>query len=456
MTEIVGPASQPDPVPARFDNSTLVGYGIAPAAVVTASSPPAGPDAMALLKAFQRRWRLAMALGALGGIIAAAAAWSLIPPPKYTAESLLLVEPVQPKLIVATKEYRSDPETDRKTQVALIKSLVVSKVVSQSEVAKLEVIRKQSDPATWLESELKAEFTGTILRLSVSCDQPVEAATLIKLVTDIYINEVANKEKVQRMERNATLEDHYAKLQKQLELRRNQLRSLSASLGSKDKQALSMQQRLAINRQNMVEEELLRTQSELRHAMAEFKVLQDKGEMAAEVSQSVPASPPERADVELTIQSNPLVQEYLREEEQLVSSVNKVGRIARSRADPSILDSRRELARIQKLKRQLIERLRSESLAAGRNATEVGRQREDSRPPESSLATLKDQIEVLARLERELQAEVGKVAGDTKKLDSKALEIESIQDEVKSAETLGALIRDELEALKIELRRRVG
>ncbi len=134
---------------------------------------------------------------------------------------------MQPKLIVATKEYRSDPETDRKTQVALIKSLVVSKVVSQPEVAKLEVIRKQSDPATWLESEIKAEFTGTILRLSLSCNTPVEAATLIKAVTDTYISEVANKEKVQRLERNRTLEDHYGKLEKQLESKRNELRTLS-------------------------------------------------------------------------------------------------------------------------------------------------------------------------------------------------------------------------------------
>ena len=37
-----------------------------------------------------------------------------------------------------------------------------------------------------------------------------------------------------------------------------------------------MQQRLAVSRQSMAEEELLKTQSELKHAMAELKVLQNR------------------------------------------------------------------------------------------------------------------------------------------------------------------------------------
>ena len=47
-------------------------------------------------------------------------------------------------------------------------------------------------------------------------------------------------------------------------------------LGSNDKQALSLQQRMAITRQGMAEQELLRTQADLKHAMAELKVLEEK------------------------------------------------------------------------------------------------------------------------------------------------------------------------------------
>ena len=70
---------------------------------------------------------------------------------------------------------------------------------------------------------------------------------------------------------------------------------------------------------------------------------------------------------------------------------------------------------------------------------------------ESSLAALEDQIEVMAGLEQELRQEVGKFTGDTQKLDTQALEMESIQTEIKSAEEMAKLIGGELEVLKIEL-----
>ena len=130
---------------------------------------------MGLLKAFQRRWRLALGLGLLVAAIAAGLAWNLIPPAKYTAEALLLVEAVQPTLIAPTKEYRSDPETDQRTQVALIKSLVISKAVVKPEVTELNVIRKQTAPADWLEQQIKAEFKGKILSVAMTSDNPAEA-----------------------------------------------------------------------------------------------------------------------------------------------------------------------------------------------------------------------------------------------------------------------------------------
>ena len=176
---------------------------------------------MGLLRAFRRRWRLAIGAGVLLGGIAAVAAWYLVPAAKYTAEALLLVEPEQPRLIATTKEYHSVPETDRKTQVTLIKSpVVLAKALGQPEVAKLALIRRQAEPAEWVESEIKAEFTGKILRLSSSGDDPSEVATLVKAVTSAYLSEVAYKEKAQRLERNETLKHLFDKLQKQLESKR--------------------------------------------------------------------------------------------------------------------------------------------------------------------------------------------------------------------------------------------
>src|SRR5262249_14770254 len=260
--------------------------GVSRPAAAAPPPPPAGPpvpatapDAIGLLKAFRRRWRMVLGLGVLGAAIAAAAAWSLIPPAKYTAEALILVEPEQPRLIAATKEYRSDPEIDRRTQVTLIKSpFVLGKALNLPEVSQLGIVQKQHDASEWLEREIKAEFTGKILRLALSGDNPSDVAALVKAVTGAYLSEVANKEKAQRLERNAILNRHYDDLQQKLETKRNRLRSLAAEVGSNDKQALSLQQRLAIARQGWAEHELGRTQSGLKHPLAELHVLRGKAE----------------------------------------------------------------------------------------------------------------------------------------------------------------------------------
>ena len=197
MNSITGPAVElPSSQPTGIDGSYLVGSQLATAPPAP-STPPSTPDALGILRAFQRRWRLALGLAVLGSAIAAAAAWSLVPSAKYTAEALLLVEPEQPRLIAATREYRSDPETDRRTQVTLIKSpVVLGKALSHPEVTQLETVRKQREPSEWLEGEIKVEFTGKILRLTLSGDRPSDVAALVRSVTEAYLSEVVNKEKL--------------------------------------------------------------------------------------------------------------------------------------------------------------------------------------------------------------------------------------------------------------------
>jgi polysaccharide biosynthesis transport protein len=400
---------------------------------------------MGLLKAFQRRWRLALGLGLLVAAIAAGLAWNLMPPAKYTAEALLLVEAAQPTLIAPTKEYRSDPETDQRTQVALIKSLVISKAVVKPEVTELNVIRKQTAPADWLEQQIKAEFKGKILSVAMTSDDPAEATALVKAVTHTYLDEVANKEKLQRLERNQSLEANYDKLEKKLESKRKLLRGLSTAVGAKDKQSLSMQQRLAVSRQSMAEEELLRIQSDLKRAMTELKVLQNRQQKNKAVDPAEAGDPVDVADVEKAIQDDPDVQRFLQREEDLQADFEKARRIARNPSDPSIQRPKKELVEVRKKRKAFVDRLRSDLLAQRKAPPEVRHQ------AESSLAALEDQIEIMSGLEQDLRQEVGKFTGDTQKLDTQALEMESIQTEIKSAEEMANLIGRELEVLKVEL-----
>ena len=317
----------PPPTEARIEASSAAGLRGTSSPVAPALSTT--PDATGLLTAFQRRWRLALGLGVLAAVIAAGMVWHLLPPNKYTAESLLLVEPAQPTVIAKTKEYRSDPESDQRTQLALVKSLVLSKVVLQPEVAELNVIKRQNDPVEWLEQLIKAEFKGKILSISLTGDNAAEVTSLVKAVTHTYLDEVANKETLERLDRNASLEAHYDRLNKQLESKRKLLRGLSTAVGSKDKQNLSMQQRLAVSRQSIAEEELLRTQSDLKRAMAELKVLQKRAE-TDQAESAEPATPVQSTDVEEAILNDPVVKQYLEEEQRIGAVLANVKRVVRN------------------------------------------------------------------------------------------------------------------------------
>ena len=437
----------PPPTEARIEASSAPDLRAKPGPVAPAQSTT--PDASLLLTAFRRRWRLALGVGVLAAAIAAVLAWHLLPPNKYTAESLLLVEAAQPTVIAKTKEYQADAETDQRTQLALVKSLVLSKVVVQPEVAELNVIKQKSEPVEWLEQLIKAEFKGKVLSISLTGENAAEVTTLVKAVTRTYLDEVANKETLQRLDRNASLEAHYDRLNKQLDSKRKLLRGLSTAVGSKDKQNLSSQQRLAVARQSNAEEELLRTQSELKRAMAELKVLQNREQKPAETDpaeSAEPATPVQNIDVEAAIQNDPVVKKYLQEEQRIGTFLANAKRVARNPGDPSRVNPQRELARLQKERKAYEASLRSELQTATKDPTEVRKQ------AQSSLASLQDQIEVMAGVEKDLREEVGKFSGDTQKLDSQAMEMESIQAEIKAAEEMASMIASELEIMKIELK----
>ncbi len=429
--------------------------GVQPAVrprVTLAPSPASANqvDALGLLKAFRRRWRLALVGAFLGMCLVGAGVWFILPPPKFTAEALLLVEAEQPRIIASTKEYHPDPVTDRATQVALIKSLVVSKILTQPEIAKLDVIESRVDPAVWLESELKAEFNGKILRLALSSDDPTAAATVVKAITNVYLTEVANKEKTQRIERNMTLEKHYDDVQKRLEKKRAQLKGLATDLGAKDKQSLSLQQRLAINRQSMAEQELLQTQADLKHVMAELKILQKKEDRSADADGSSSAerttSRKAEDDIKTAMDGDEILRKYRQQEANLADTYEQFRLIARSAGDVAVQRAKQNLLAIRQKRKKHEAALRAslrEELAAEPAMSQ--------QQAESSLAALKDQVEVLSELEHDLTTEVNKFVADTRKLGTQALEMESIQEEIRSADEMVKLIGGELEVLKIEL-----
>src|SRR5579864_6309754 len=127
------------------------------------------PDALSLLKALYRRLALALTLGLLAGGIAGAATWFAVPASNYSAQALLNVASLQPKIIFNTSENRTDFNIYQRTQLTWIKSHLVLNAAlkweinhwdnSESDkpekekvyVSSLDVVKRQVDPIAWLE-----------------------------------------------------------------------------------------------------------------------------------------------------------------------------------------------------------------------------------------------------------------------------------------------------------------
>ena len=214
------------------------------------ASPPAlaaGPDLPLLLQALSRRWLLATFLGLLVAGAVGTAAWFLFPI-RYTAYSQLRIAMTPPWLVVRnadTSEGRGEFLTYQRTQAAWIKNyFVLGAALQREEVKNLQMVHEQPEPLTWLAEELKVDFQegSEIITVSMIGKDPAEVVTLVKAVTQTYLDKIVNMEREGRRARLAELNDIYEKSVEKLRAQRNAQRKLADTLGTSDSQALTQKQ----------------------------------------------------------------------------------------------------------------------------------------------------------------------------------------------------------------------
>src|SRR5262249_46583999 len=141
---------------------------------------------------------------------------------------------------------------------ALVKSPLVlnaalnDKTADGRDIKDLELVRsKGMSTIEWLEKNLKTDYLlgPEVLRITLSADQPEEAAALLNAISKAFLNEYADAE---RSKKQARLDD----LRKQKERTEEDLRKLRAvlkrvmdSLDVKDYQQALVQQQQWINKQ---------------------------------------------------------------------------------------------------------------------------------------------------------------------------------------------------------------
>lgn len=239
------------------------------------SDEPENFDPSSLLHSLRRHWPLATLLGLLLGPPMAFAGWSLLVP-KQSAVAYLRVDSVDAPLVFQTADKQTGRDSFglyKSTQAQLIKTpFVLNKALADPDVKDLPVVKQQENAFQWLSGELAVGFPGKgeVMSLQLESESGQQAKQIIDAIVRAYMNEAVLDERNERLQRVDNLERVYAEAEGKVRSRRAEIRKLADTLGTGDKESLSLAQQLAIQRYAQVQSELGKVTFELMRAEGEL------------------------------------------------------------------------------------------------------------------------------------------------------------------------------------------
>lgn len=377
-------------------------------------------------------------LAPIGAVMAFVGAWMLIPRQKYTARATFFVSSQPTRIIFKTNEVQAEFTTYLSTQVNWIKSqLILKSALNDPEVAKLTVVKQESDPIGWLEKSVQVSTAGEILRITLTGPEPEAPRIIVNAVARCYEKLVVRKEQQSRIERHQRIQHLYEQYESKLEAQRASLRKLSNNLGSNDQKALLTKQQGVFEQLATAERELMQVQSELR------------SEKAAELADSggTVERRLDRASVDAEIKRTLAVDPDLIRLRQRVSDMKRrvdgYKSVARRDDDPSIVES---LAALNSAKRNLkeIEANKYQQLSSELLKENVGAERSELDARKLRLTTLREH-------EKLVNAEVKRILEESQALNVQTMDLQKIQDDISHADVAARILGDELESLSVEL-----
>ena len=255
-----------------------------------AGPPPpalsAAPDAGALLRALRRRWLTAAVLCLLLGGAAAGAAWYLMTP-QYTSFVTLRVANPTP-IVFGDGAAGSAQGNYMRSQAAAFKSRrVILAALRQDEVKRLGLEARYPDPVDWIETQMRTEVPegGEFLTVLLNASDPTDAMTVLKNVTNSYMDEVVYAEQTAKASRLADVEKIYTDTSSNLNRKRENFKQdaerIGTAIGSSDHDVLTFEQKKLLETLHDAKMERNGVNTELGKVQAELEALairQDAGQ----------------------------------------------------------------------------------------------------------------------------------------------------------------------------------
>jgi len=410
--------------------------------ILASARPPAlsaAPDAMGLLMALRRRWRIGVGLGILSAVAAGVSTWYIVPKSKYTARATLHVSSNPKYIIFDPKERLTDYRTYQRTQVALAKShFVLADALKRPELAGLTTLREQVDPSDWLSQQIKVDFpdASEVLEISLTGERPEDLALLVNAAVDSYMSRVVEEEEKERHARLEKLRELWEKYQHNLQSKRDQFRKLSDELGTADQKTLSVAQQSKIQHRELAESELMRMKFELRRSESELAVLEDRVEES--ISQGT-----SQAAVDERIDAHPHVIEIHSQIRKLLDRQSQVSRLTPRRDDPALLSVRRQLDQAKKDLSKARSTLRPH-ITSQLHSTIAQEDRD-------TVAKLRARVSSTRMYMDAITQEIERVQEESKAINRTGLDLTQYQDEIQIVGETARKIGAEVEAMEVEL-----
>ena len=204
-----------------------------------------------IVHSLRRQWLASIVLGILLAVPLAIGVW-MMQSPQYVSSAYLRISASSSRLAFETAEQAggNDFKVFKSTQSQLILTpFVLNKAVAREGVMELGILKGKENPIEWLQENLKVGFPGNaeILQVSLTSSNRYEAMEVVNAVIEAYQQEVIESEKLARAQRLDSLQKVYNESEINARKKRSDLRKLAETLGTSDRDTLSLAQQGSFN-----------------------------------------------------------------------------------------------------------------------------------------------------------------------------------------------------------------
>jgi succinoglycan biosynthesis transport protein ExoP len=417
-----------------------------------ASFPPAayGPmgeaseegfDFVRLWHSLRRCWLLAACVGFVLAALLAPLPWFLLPKGYEAVAWLRMRSSTGAFSGVGTGGF----EQYQRTQLQLITSpIVLTSAMRQPGLAGLSLFADQDDPIDWLARNVQtlAPAESEVVQVRLRGPNASEVAKVVNAVTQAYLNDVVNKEKLDRLARRDMLERKYKDNMAEVRRRLETFNNLARSLGTRDSAEVSTQRSLLLDHLNTLRSSLVQLQGDLARIDAELALVdaRSRGEIpVADVAVTDDV-------VDAMVMRHPQITELtnrLARIEEMITSQEEIS--VRGANDPVV---RRLTAQREELSQRLDARIAALRPQVAADLPADGRQQPDAG---ASPAVLRFRRELLAKRLAETSKEFDDVASDVTNLGNANADLEARRSEIEQLQTVTNELGVQLNASEIDL-----